>query len=837
MKFKSSLLFPIFLLGSITIGIASEMMRGPVVSSPLLGEPTASPDTVVYPKDNYKSRRVGSFEAITIADSLLGGPDSLIFGELDTTKRLSAKDTLIAPDSLREIDPFRFKYYVALLDSLTHREVSDSLRASGDSLMLAEAFKLDSLYAVDSAARAKIAFEKWYASLSKEERKKYDFEQKELRKKAISDSLQFIKEEEKAIKDSITKNTPRILDTYALADSMQYKRIISWTEDRDFNQLDVFIPDTSYNYHFYDYDFLRKDVNATWLGVAGSPIQYYNFFNRAEAKTTGFWESYSPWSYTPQTFRQYNTKTPHTELAYFGTLMAGDDKESDNIHFLTTQNITPAFNFSILYEKWGGGGMLTNEKTSNGTLGLGANYLGKKYLLNAGLIKNTITMGENGGLTDLSEIRDTTIDPREVKVAMSSASSATNKMTFYADQQLRIPFNFINELRKSKDSTYVASDDVTTAFVGHALEYSKYGRRFDESKTASDSLGREVFDNKLYIRLQPWSSESFISKLDVGVGDEFNKYHYVTASDTSAINENSLYTYAGASGKIGDRFEWNAKSHYTLIGANTGDFDINAGFKTKFYPFRKAKKSPMEIKGEFISSHLLPEFYQRHFYSTINELLRWDYNLKKVSTTKLRGSIDIPHWRLHIDGSYALLNNYTYYDTNGVLQQYDQNISVLSANLRHEIILWNTLHLDTRILAQYSSNQDILPLPSVALNLKYFIQFPVEPGVMEMQIGVNGWANTEWYSPQWNYITGVFSNQKEWKYTNGPFFDVFVNMQWKTCCIFIKVQNIGNGWPMDHADYFSAHRHIITTGLMPSLKFGIFWPFYISPVINRPANK
>ena len=42
---------------------------------------------------------------------------------------------------------------------------------------------------------------------------------------------------------------------------------------------------------------------------------------------------------------------------------------------------------------------------------------------------------------------------------------------------------------------------------------------------------------------------------------------------------------------------------------------------------------------------------------------------------------------------------------------------------------------------------------------------------------------------------------------------------------------------MDHADYFSAHKHIVTTGLMPSLKIGIFWPFYISPTINKVANK
>ena len=534
MNLKGNILFPILLFGSITIAIASEMIGGAAIPAYTPSEVCAA-DTVIYPIENYKARRVGSFEDVTIADSLLGGSDTLLFDALDTAKVLTARDTIVAPDSLKEIDPFRYKYYVALLDSLTHRQVSDSLRASGDSLMLCEAIKLDSLYSADSVIRARLAFEKWYASLSKEERKKYDFEQKELRKKAITDSIRLVKEEQQAIKDSITKNTPRILDTYAVSDSMHYRRIISWTADRDFQELNVSIPDSSYNYHFYDYDFQRKDVNATWLGVAGSPVQHYNFFLR-NTRGTGFWDSYSAWSYSPQTFRQYNTKTPHTELAYFGTLLSDDAKESDNVHFLTTQNITPAFNFSILYDKWGGGGMLINEKTSNSTLGLGVNYLGKKYLMNAGFINNSITMGENGGITDISEIRDTTIDPREVKVAMTSASSATKRTTFYADQQLRIPFNFINDIRKSKDSTYTASDDITTAFIGHALELNRFGRKFSESSTSADSLGRWNMDNKLYIRLQPWKQESLISKIDIGLGDEYNSYHNVTATDTSSVH-------------------------------------------------------------------------------------------------------------------------------------------------------------------------------------------------------------------------------------------------------------------------------------------------------------
>ncbi|MBO4606166.1 MAG: putative porin [Bacteroidales bacterium] len=900
-------IFPVALFGSICIAVASEMMAGPSQLGAMEPAMDPAPDTVVYPVSNYKARRKGNFEKVEIADSLLGGPDTLVFEEeefIDTLPHLTARDTLKAPDSLKEIDPWRYKYYVALLDSLTHHEVADSLQHEGDSLKevyiackdsltqvlesvdrheqmareqaesenreytedesiaevraeledgflralddsthaefnFNERHKLDSTYYADSTARVRAAFLAWYNSLSKEERKKYDFEQKELRKKAIRDSLDRIKADKQAVKDSIRENTPRILDTYSLPDSLHFKRIVAWTEDRDFGQLRPYVPDTSYNFHFNDYRFLQEDVNATWLGVAGSPVQNYNFLER---KKTGvsFYEPYEAWTFNPETFVQYNTKTPHTELAYYGTLFAGDEKESDNIHIFTTQNITPALNFSLLYDKWGGGGMLVNEKVKNKTAAAGLNYIGNRYQANVGLIHNKVEMGENGGLTDLAEIRDTTIEVREVKVAMTQAASTTKKFTVFADQQLRIPFDFINTWKAKRDTTFVpdSTADVTTAFLGHAVEYSKYQRELVNGTLGADSLGQTRFDNKIYLRLQPWSSDGLISKLDVGVGDYVHSYHKVTAADTSRAYENSLYTYAGARGQFTDNARWDAKAHLVFAGADAGNMDINANLGMEFYPFRKARRSPVALTASFSQSLTGATYYQRHLYSTMNPLMQWDNNFDKTSITKVEGSLRIPHWKLEAKGGYALVGNYIYYDTLGVVKQHtDGVISVISGYLRKEFVIADFLHMDNRILAQFSSNQEVLPLPALALNLRYFIQFPVQKGVMDMQIGVNAWWNTKWYSPEWNFITGTFNNQKEFAYNNGPYFDAFINMQWKQVTVFIKLQNAGGGWPMDEPDVFSAHRHIITDGGGSGLKIGIWWPFYLSPTENRKLSK
>ena len=784
----------------------------------------AAPDTVVYPVGGYKLRRTLSLEEITVRDS-------------------SAADEPL--DSMA----------VALPDSVAHISPRDSLKALLDSTMWD---KLDSIYLADSTARARAAFEAWYAGLTRQERRAYDLEQKAQQKLARMDSLRFLKEERKNYRDSIADTTPRILETYALPDSLQYKRLVAWTLDTDFGKLKPYIPDTTYNYHFHDYPFRRKDVNASWLGVAGSPVQYYNWFQRRSDEGVEFYDALEPWSFSHRTIPEYNTKVPYTELGYFGTLFAGE-KESDNLHIFTTQNILPELNLSLLYDRYGGRGILESEETINKTTAVQANYLGKRYSAHVGYIRNSVSRQENGGIVDVSWIRDTTVEARDISVALSGAKSKVIKNTVYLDQQLRIPFTFINKLRARRDSTYrISADsldrDITTAFIGHSSEFSTYTRKYTDNispgsagadfyndvfrygNASADSMRVMKLDNKVYIRLQPWSSQGVVSKLDIGVGDYLKHYFDSTTVRPTRHVENSFYLYAGAEGQLRGNAFWNAKAQYVLLGYDFGDFGIEANAEFRFYPFRRARKSPISISAHFETTLEKPTWYQQHL--NLNHF-SWDNDFGKISTTRVQGRLDIPYWKLSADVGYALLGNNLYYDTKGIIRQNDKAMSVLSASLRKEFVL-GPLHLDNRVLFQVSSNPQVLPLPAVSVNLRYFFEFVVQrneqrQNVMVMQIGADAYCNTRWYTPAWNPDMGVFHNQDQITYRNGPFFDVFVNVQWKRACVFIKYQNAGAGWPMRQFDYFSADRYTVTGTGLSGLKIGVFWPFYTQPT-GRPRR-
>ena len=859
-------------------------------------------DTVIYPHDGYRQRWT---EEDYMMDKVLIEGDSLYYADslseealLDTIPAIMFKDTVKVPDSLKFTDPFRYKYYAALVDSFTHRWVRDTLIAAGDSL---DWPKLDSLYASDSVMRAKLEFERWYASLSKTDRKKYEMEQKSKVKLARMDSISAVKDSIKHIRDSIAENTPRILATTFLPDSLQTKRIITWTHSQEFHQLDPHPVDTGFNYRFHDYPFKREDVNATWLGVAGSPLQHYNYFKRDSREGISFYDALESWSFSPSTLPMYNTKTPYTELAYWGSLLSGTQKESDNIHILTSQNIYPEWNYTLAYDRFGGNGILTSEATTNKNVTASVNRLSNRHLLHAGYIYNMVSRNENGGIVDNTRVRDTTVDAREINIALEKASSLVKKNTVFLDQQYRIPFTFINDLKARRQEKELAVEDekhyrdsiaqmgeviydqflqkylreqrekreeerarlaaekgeetdITTAFIGHSTEYSTYRRTYtDDLRTNGPAAGRALynnvfninpnstadsmrvmkFENRAFIRLQPWAEEAVVSKLDLGLGNRLLSWYSLDPSFIRpAQNErwNSTYIYAGAEGQLRNSVFWSAGGDYVFLGHERNDLSVKADAGIQVFPFRRARKSPVTFKGHFETVLDEPGYYEQH---VVTNHYKWDNDFSKVSSTKLRASIDVPRYDVKASVGYALLANNIFYDSLGIVRQNTTPMSVLTADLEKNFTIGNFLHFDHRALFQLSSNQDVLPLPKLALNFRYYAQLNIEHGIMLMQIGADGYWNTAWYSPAWNPALGVFHNQTEEKYNNGPYLDAFVNIQWKRACIFVKLENAGQGWLTEKNDYFSAHHYINT---QRTVKVGIYWPFYTQPRKLTPSD-
>ena len=853
--------FPLAFTAAVASGLAG---GSKAVSTNPSATLSAAPDTVIYAPDGYKRFWTAEEAGIKldIADSLLSVQGAEFGVERD---EILPEDEEL--DITQQVSPEQAEL--------------DSLFAFSDSTVLALA---DEWHLEDSTLIEKNIFEHWYAGLTPKERKKYDKEAMAPILLARKDSIADAKEARKAYRDSVFKATPRILSTYFLPDSMQYKRIVSWTHSRDFHDLTLLDADKAedFNYRFNDYPFLRKDVNATWLGTAGSPVLYNNFFNRSSEEGESFYDVLEPWTFSASSLPMYNTKTAYTELAYYGTLLESEQKASHNIHIMTTQNIMPEWNVTVGYDRYGSEGMLANERVANKTLYAHTSYLGEKYLLHAGYISNNVSQKENGAIVDNFWIRDTTVDTREVNVYLTDASSRTVKKTLFLDQQYRIPLTFIKDLFKKKDKapevmamvdqeeemdpedlhpeveepempvdSVALAENVTTAFIGHSSEFTRIYRLYNDNmntslakqyysyiaylnpSTSSDSLGVTKFDNKVFIRLQPWAKEAIVSKLDIGAGLDIKHYALEDPSYLYKPKSNAwtdTYIYAGAQGQFKNYFQWNALGHFSLMGNEAGDFDVSANALFQFYPFRRARTSPIILNLGFSTSLDEPGYYVQHMM--VNHF-KWENSFDKISTSKFQGTLSIPRWELEASVNYALLVNNIYYDANSLPVQNTDPMSILSVTLDKNLELFKFLHLDHRVLFQLSSNQEVVPLPMMSANARYYVQFGIN-NAMTMQLGANIFYYTKYNLQRWNPNVGVFYNQTSTEYGNAPYIDLFANMKWQNACVFVKWENAGMGWPLDTADYFSADGHIRTPRIF---KLGLFWPFHPNPAKPGQSNQ
>lgn len=634
------------------------------------------------------------------------------------------------------------------------------------------------------------------------------------------------------LRDSIRNATPLILETYILPDSLKYKRVITWKHNSHFNSITRLNPDTTYNENFYDLPFFRSDVGATYLGVAGSATQTLNYFLRDENRVFKPASLYSVYSYTPENLPFYNVKTPVTELVYAGTLLANRQTEESNVRFMHTQNISPNFNFMVMHKRYGAKGLLLNEKTDNRTFVLAANYLGKKYIMHGGYIYQGVRRSENGGVADDGQILDTIADPRTLVVNLEKASNVYKRNTIFLTQSYGM------RLIKSRDTSAAAKDLGTIAYLGHSGEYTTYRRVYIDDVTPSDELGAAFYDNKfnisetgsydstrvasfenkLFIRLQPWSSEAIISNLDGGVGYRMislfgNRPEFDSIPEVNK-HYNNLYLYAGASGKFRKYFGWEGFGQYNLGGCFANDFKINGKVRFSLYPIREG----IHLTGEISISKSTPDWFDNYTYTNHYS---WTNNFSKTDKSRVEATLDIPAFKFKAFVGYELINNKIFYDTKGIVRQYGDAVNILSGYLQKDIKL-GILHMNNRVLAQVSSNDSIVPLPSLSANLRYFLEFDLVKGVLRGQFGADATWNTKYYSPAYNPALNVFHNQNEKKIGNTPYIDLFVNLQWKRASIFVKYENAFQGWP--NADYFSALHYIKP---QTAVKFGIHWPFYV----------
>ncbi len=614
----------------------------------------------------------------------------------------------------------------------------------------------------------------------------------------------------------------------------------AWKLIDDFTFADSIAVDTlTTSYQIYN-PIYRNSIGNVHTGNLGAPSISSIFEDRRQRPDFIFYNSLIPYFAYPQDITYFNTRTPYVNLTYH----SGQPKRraEEFINALFTQNVNKRLNIGMQYILYSSAGRYEGQKTKNSDFRLYSSYDGEKYRATGGLIYAKAKQEENGGISNEEDILNPDASgydydqPENVPVNFLDAENYVRSFGIFFNQG----YNLGQLKRKDKEgeeqvlpvSTVFHSLHIDLAkrqyTIGELPDYSNasvekyYPNVYIDSTQTDDQSEYTLIKNQFQIKFNEEANSLLRFGLRAFIGNDIRLYSTPATPDFDDEG-NTLYRYTDTTlvtsyvggqlfKNIGQTFRWNAGLRFYFQGYKAGDVEVTGKVASNVTLLTQ----PTEFfadGGFFLRS---ADFMEEHFFSNH---VQWDKSFIREKTFKVRAGIRLPEKRLSLTGAVRSINGYIYYNSEGVANQNEDLIQVISvAAAKH--FKWLRLNSVNQAVWQYTSNSNAIPLPDVTLYSSNFYE-NILFKVLTFQIGFDVRYHSKYYTPNYLPATGQFISQNYRKVGDYPFVDAFLNLQLKRARIYVKYDHVNKGWPDNN--YF----YTIGYPANPrSVKFGVSWNFY-----------
>lgn len=618
-------------------------------------------------------------------------------------------------------------------------------------------------------------------------------------------------------------------------DTAKTERILrQWTLSRDFSR-EVNKPlDTVFSlFHRFRIAEHYSPVNAG-LGNYGLPFYQLNFFDRISNPDNFLYSYYYPFMYVPERAVFMNTQVPFTELKWsFG---APRQTSEQTFRVLHTQNVNRFLNFGLIYDIIYSLGQYSYQRSDDKNFTFFSSYTGNKYKMYFSGGINNITSFENGGIPDLQQLEQQS-NTRDVPVNLGGASNAVSRLK---NRSLLLVQRYTigNNSSTPGDSSLRKGFPLSGTF-SHILTMEGNRRTYYDELPESgfyDSIfinqpGTPTFDSlssgmiKNTIRFDFATDESRKFRLGGGAGlrNEVLRYsqiiptHDTSYADTAVWKRSNNVLVGSLYNNIGQKFGWEANGELFLSGYRAGDFNLSGKIISSFG--LKNGVASWIVRGGISNSQ--PSFWYEQWGSTHFE---WNTQMRKELRINAGTDISLPRRLGNIRFDYAIIDNYTDFDSTAYPSQFSGGLSVATLAINKELKAWK-FHLNTDIILQKSSNQEVLDLPFITVKSAGFFehlwQFKSTGGSLNTQLGVDLTYHTEYFPYSYMPATGRFYRQALIRAGNYPFIDVFLNFKLKRTRVFIMLDHVNAGF-MGY-DYFMTPDYPMNSRMF---RYGLSWTFY-----------
>ena len=608
------------------------------------------------------------------------------------------------------------------------------------------------------------------------------------------------------------------------------------------------------NLHFTD----GMNGEYNHLGNMGSPRQSRIFFNRKSEGQFLFVDALDFFIVTPKEFHFTDTKSPWSNISYYraGNKVNGEERFKGRFGVNSGKRTGVGFSVDYLY----GRGLYDHQSTAYFDGSLYGYHHGERYGINLLYSYDKLRLAENGGIADDRYITNPEA-MAEGKKTYRPADMPTNLQRTWNENLLHTALltqDFSIGYYKARtdslpDTVIVHRDFIAVSKVFHTMEASVKSHRFiDYANTknyyANDYLPYDSVDATGYLHLRNTVGLSLVEGFNRWVplgASAYVTYEYRQFSlpdsvggqgrdHTHVYRENNLLLGGNVRRTRGEAFLFDVTAETVLAGTDLGALRIEGGADLKF----RLGKDTVRLRAEGYMKNSNPSFYYRRYHS---QHYWWDNDLNKEFRTRLGGSVAIDRWRTRLYAGVENIKNYTYLAGTPYMypeslssttplslsqisaRQYAKNLQVLSATLYQDFKL-GVLHWDNEATVQYSSNQEVLPLPLLNVYSNLYLDFYYAKE-LHIQMGGDVRWFSRYYAEDYAPALGQYFVQEgpvRTEVGGYPFINVYANFHLKQVRFYVMYHHVTQGLLKQTNSFLVPHYPINPR----MFKLGFSWNFW-----------
>ncbi len=524
----------------------------------------------------------------------------------------------------------------------------------------------------------------------------------------------------------------------------------------------------------------------------------------------------------------YNTRIPMTLFSY--NTAGGRENTQDRLTAEFSGNINRRAQVGALLDYIYSKGCYEHQAAKNMTWGLNGSYIGDRYEFQGFFNHYNLVNQENGGITEPLYITDpalvqggvTSVDPKSIPVNLSNAFTRMAGQQFYMNHRYKV--GYWHEETEG-DSVISRTYIPVTSFI-YTMNF-KSSRHVFHDESASETA--KFFDNTYLTdkftddRTKYWSLDNTIgisllegfhryAKFGLAAFASYQIVRYDQTPDTLAhadVNEaltpfpanitgiapNATEHNVSVGGQLtkqhGSILTYDATARFGISGRIAGDIELDGNLTTRIPLFGDT----VSVNGHGSFHNTAAPYLAEHYIS--NHFI-WENSFGKERNLRFGGTLDIAHTGSTITVDAANIQNHIYFGSDFLPKQHSGSVQLFSASLMQRLQA-GILHWDNKVTYQTTSNQDVIPMPKVAIYSNLYIKFHV--ATLKVQMGVDCDYYTKYYAPAYQPATSTFASQSEIKVGNYPFMNVYANFKLSKTRFYVLYSHVNKGW--FGSDYFS----------------------------------